>query len=217
MAQKKRFFGRFEVIFDLAYLCIVLCLGIFLLAGAQTRIQALTGMMALVLGAGDAFHLIPRVLVIVRQETARRQRALGLGKWVTSLSMTIFYVLLWYLGLLIFGRELPAWYTILFYAVAGIRILLCLLPQNNWMSEHPPQRWGIYRNIPFVVLGAMVALFYALCARGGLKWMWLPITLSFACYLPVVLGAEKRPMLGMLMLPKTCAYLWILFLFVSNL
>ena len=38
--------------------------------------------------------------------------------------------------------------------------------------------------------------------------MWLTIVISFAFYLPVVLLADKIPMIGMLMIPKTLAYVW---------
>lgn len=38
--------------------------------------------------------------------------------------------------------------------------------------------------------------------------MWLTIVLSFGFYIPVVLWAEVIPAIGMLMIPKTCAYVW---------
>lgn len=38
--------------------------------------------------------------------------------------------------------------------------------------------------------------------------MWLTIVLSFAFYIPVVLWADAVPAVGMLMIPKTCAYVW---------
>ena len=38
--------------------------------------------------------------------------------------------------------------------------------------------------------------------------MWLPIVLSFGFYIPVVLWADAVPLIGMLMLPKTFAYVW---------
>ena len=38
--------------------------------------------------------------------------------------------------------------------------------------------------------------------------MWLAIVLSFGFYIPVVLFADAVPMIGMLMIPKTCAYVW---------
>ena len=54
-------------------------------------------------------------------------------------------------------------------------------------------------------------LFYrSVKSRGdrAFRWMWLTILLSFGFYIPVVLWAEIVPMLGMLMIPKTCAYVW---------
>ena len=47
-------------------------------------------------------------------------------------------------------------------------------------------------------------------ARGdrAFRWMWLTIVLSFGFYIPVVLWADAVPMIGMLMIPKTCAYVW---------
>lgn len=40
-------------------------------------------------------------------------------------------------------------------------------------------------------------------------WLWLTVVLSFACYLPVVLFADTVPTVGVLMIPKTCAYVWM--------
>lgn len=40
------------------------------------------------------------------------------------------------------------------------------------------------------------------------RWMWLTIVLSFGFYIPVVLWADAFPLIGMLMIPKTCAYVW---------
>lgn len=38
--------------------------------------------------------------------------------------------------------------------------------------------------------------------------MWLTIVISFGFYIPVVLFADMVPMIGMLMIPKTLAYVW---------
>lgn len=57
----------------------------------------------------------------------------------------------------------------------------------------------------------MIVLFYKSARQTddrAFKWMWLTIVLSFAFYIPVVLWAEQIPAIGMLMIPKTCAYLW---------
>ena len=43
--------------------------------------------------------------------------------------------------------------------------------------------------------------------------MWLAILLSFLFYFPVVLWADVLPIIGMMMLPKTCMYIWMLCMF----
>ena len=72
--------------------------------------------------------------------------------------------------------------------------------------------WGICRNIPFALLGILViVLFYRSAKERGdeaFGWMWLTIVLSFGFYIPVVLFTSRIPLMGMLMIPKTCAYMW---------
>lgn len=72
--------------------------------------------------------------------------------------------------------------------------------------------WGIYRNIPFALLGLLIiVLFYTEAKKHSdkaFRFMWLTIVLSFAFYIPVVLFADAVPLIGMLMIPKTCAYVW---------
>ena len=71
---------------------------------------------------------------------------------------------------------------------------------------------GIYRNIPFALLGLVIIVLFYRSARehqdAAFRWMWLTITLSFGFYIPVVLWADTIPLMGMLMIPKTCAYVW---------
>ena len=46
----------------------------------------------------------------------------------------------------------------------------------------------------------------ALKNGGSLSFLWIAILISFACYMPVVLFSGRNPKVGMLMLPKSCAY-----------
>ena len=36
------------------------------------------------------------------------------------------------------------------------------------------------------------------------------ILISFGCYLPVTLFSKTKPKVGLLMIPKTCSYMWII-------
>ncbi|EOS46783.1 hypothetical protein V1226_08975 [Lachnospiraceae bacterium JLR.KK009] len=51
-----------ETLFDAVYLCTVLTIGIRMIAKSQNSQYRLFGIMAVVLGLGDSFHLMPRAL-----------------------------------------------------------------------------------------------------------------------------------------------------------
>ena len=202
-----------ETLFDICYLVTVLTVGIRMIRGAKgSRQFELFGWMAVVLGAGDSFHLVPRAIALCTTGLDSFAFQLGLGKWITSVTMTVFYVLLYYVWRERYEVEGQKPLTVAVYALAAIRVILCMMPQNQWLTDRSPLIWGICRNIPFALLGILVILlFYRSAKERGDKafgWMWLTIVLSFGFYIPVVLWAEAVPMIGMLMIPKTCAYVW---------
>lgn len=209
----KRVFGTIEFLFNSCYMAVALILGFMLLASASANeVRLLAGIMALVLVGGDAFHLLPRIMLVRSGKEQQLQRKLGRGKQVTSITMTLFYLLLWHIGVLSYSPDAISIWTYGVYALAFIRIVLCLMPQNRWEERYPPIRWGIARNIPFFLQGMIVAILF-FSNRGvvsAFEYMWLAIVLSFVFYLPVVLWVNKNPKLGMLMIPKTFSYLWML-------
>ena len=202
-----------ETLFDAVYLTTVITLGIRMIRGSKQGSQfRLFGWMAVILGAGDAFHLVPRAVALCTTGLENYTTSLGMGKWITSVTMTIFYVLLYYVWRRRYQVQGGSGLTAGVYLLAILRIVLCMMPQNQWLSANPPLSWGIWRNIPFALLGlVIIVLFYRSAKSRGdraFRWMWLTILLSFGFYIPVVLWAEIVPMVGMLMIPKTCAYVW---------
>ena len=203
----------FETVFDVLYLATVIALGSIMTARSRgNRGQLLSGIMALTLGAGDAFHLVPRALALCTTGLASWQGPLGIGKLITSITMTVFYVLLYYVWRERYGIQGKKGLTISVYCLAAARILLCFCPLNAWTTDEGSLLWGILRNIPFAALGIIIiVLFFRSTARTedkAYRFMWLTIVLSFAFYLPVVLFSSQYPAVGILMIPKTCAYIW---------
>lgn len=202
-----------ETLFDAAYLITVITIGIIMIAKSEKNSQyRLFGIMAIVLGSGDAFHLVPRAYALCTTGLENFTAALGTGKFITSITMTVFYVILYYVWRIRYKVKGQNGVTAAVYILSALRIILCLFPQNEWLSAEAPISWGIYRNIPFALLGLLIiVLFYKSAKENNdksFKWMWLTIVLSFGFYIPVVLWADAIPMIGMLMIPKTCAYVW---------
>ena len=202
-----------ETLFDAVYLVSVVTIGIVMMVkGKSSRQFWLFGLMAVVLGLGDSFHLVPRALALCTTGLENFTTALGTGKFITSITMTVFYILLYYVWRVRYQVQGRKGLTVAVYVLSALRIGLCLMPQNQWLSASAPLSWGIYRNIPFALLGLLIIVLFYQSAKEKqdqtFRFMWLTIVLSFGFYIPVVLWADAIPMIGMLMIPKTCAYVW---------
>jgi hypothetical protein len=119
-----------------------------------------------------------------------------------------------------FGQKY-GWFEYLLLASGVIRLLLMLPPANQWNNTVPPQPWSLYRNIPLMILGLGVAYLILRDARQAqdraFTWIGTMILLSYACYAPVILFVQQIPLIGMLMIPKTMAYVAIGFVAYFNL
>ncbi len=128
--------------------------------------------------------------------------------------MTLFYVLLYrVMGSRYPGIAVPAFVYPATLILAAIRIVLCLFPQNDWFKRNNDENsWHIIRNVPFVLIGLLTIFYLAVCYRQHL--MAALVFVSFLCYMGTVLYAKKNPKMGMLMMPKTICYIWLIALFL---
>jgi len=206
----------FESLFDIIYLIGVIIIGISIIKNAKDFEHKLFGIMAIVLGCGDAFHLVPRIISIITNDFASHTVSLGIGQMITSVTMTIFYLILFNIFKIRYKKENTKTLDIIVYVLAGLRIILSLLPQNQWTAIEKSYTWGIYRNIPFAILGIIIIVLFINETKhkkeDTYSKMGIAIILSFAFYIPVVLLASVYPLIGVLMMPKTLAYVWIVYL-----
>ena len=205
-----------ETAFDILYLGFALTAWLTMLQKGNTPLIKKAGLMAALLGAGDAFHLVPRCDALWTTGLEANAAALGIGKLITSITMTVFYLILyaiWRDRYQITGRTNL---TRTMWGLSVLRIALCLLPQNQWLSYRQPRLFGIIRNIPFAIMGIIIIVIFARennrTKESVFRFMPLAVTLSFGFYLPVVLFSGTAPAVGMLMIPKTLAYVWIVFM-----
>lgn len=207
--------GIMELLFDAAYLIFALVVGIFLIVKGKGKFFKLFGVMAVVLSSGDSFHLIPRVYALFTTGLEANAFALGLGKLITSITMTIFYVILYFILESVWqpDKKLKAGSRITLFVLTALRIILCAFPQNDWFSYEGNLLWGILRNIPFALIGIGIILICFMIAKKNndksYSVMALMVILSFGFYIPVVLFADTVPIIGILMIPKTLAYVGV--------
>jgi hypothetical protein len=139
----------------------------------------------------------------------------GLGALATAVTVTFFYMLV----LMIWHKrfEKPyGWFGYLLFAAGVIRLVIMAFPANEWNNLVPPQPWGLIRNLPLMLQGLGVAYLIIRDAQAGrdrtFTWIGISILISYAMYTPVILFVQQIPMIGMLMIPKTMAYVAIAFI-----
>jgi len=205
-----------ETIFCMVYLgFLVICIWNFFSLTKNNIVFMMFGCLATVLAFGDSFHLIPRIIDNMKKNGLKgKDFWFGLGNQISSITMTWFYLILYFIYRRLFPENLPGRvFDIFLYMTVLLRVFICFLPQNNWFEKERDMSVSILRNLIFLVTGIMeIVLFIIIGNKGGygLWKMAIAIGLSFTFYLPVAFGAKKHPKLGMLMIPKTLCYVWML-------
>ena len=210
--------------FYFLYLTLMVGVGLYLLVKSKKVNQnyIYLGVGCLLLAFGDAFHLIPRAIGLftdtLDNPSMELAKWLGIGKLITSVTMTLFYVLVY----VYFDRKgaFPSSQVnrVLVGLFAFVRLLLLAFPQNGWLTNGNDLTWGMIRNIPFVALGADIVVLTIIYLRKvkPYRFLFLAIILSFGFYIPVVVWTASYSWVGMLMLPKTICYLWIAGMFAFD-
>ncbi|MCI8863304.1 MAG: hypothetical protein HFI20_12590 [Lachnospiraceae bacterium] len=205
-----------ETIFDALYLGFAITAGLIMLIKGNQPLVKKFGLMAVLLGAGDSFHLVPRSYALWTTGLEANAAALGIGKLITSVTMTIFYLILFYIWRERYKIKDGKKLTATMWTLAVLRVALCMLPQNQWLAYRQPLLFGVLRNIPFAIIGVIIIVIFAREAKKAedaiFRSMPLAVALSFGFYLPVVLFSGIVPIVGVLMIPKTMAYVWIIFM-----
>lgn len=212
-----------ETTFSLAYLMVVYGLVIVVYRRRETvipedrRVAGLVIAMFALLALGDTGHVGFRVVAYaiggMQAGALEAQSTLvGLGALATAITVTFFYVLVLVMWQARFQKPYGIFGYILF-AAAIARLVIMVFPQNQWGSVVPPQPWSLYRNLPLMLQGLGVAYLILRDARIAgdriFTWIGLMILVSYACYIPVIFWIQQVPIIGMLMIPKTIAYVAI--------
>ena len=204
-----------EAIFDAGYLIFDLVAAILFFTYAKgNTLFILYGILTLTLCGGDAFHLVPRIIRAARGTNDRIKKQLGIGLQISSITMTVFYIILMYVWKFTFPEMIiPTIVEAVVWISAVVRIVICMFPQNNWCTDEGNMKLSIARNGVFAVTGIGVIILYIISGNAngyGMTRMVAAIILSFGCYLPVTLFSKTKPKVGLLMIPKTCAYMWMI-------
>jgi hypothetical protein len=210
-----------EILFNISYLAVVWYM-VALMAVRQKQVTEENRGLAkrilwafALLAVGDSGHVGLRVIAYARGGLETNPLLIGAGALSTAYTVTLFYLLMVDAWRLRFQKPL-GWFGKLLLGVGIIRLLVMAFPQNAWWQVTAPYGWSLLRN-SFLVIQGLGVMYLILrdAARANdrtFTWIGYMIALSYTFYAPVILWAQWVPMLGMLMIPKTLAYLGVAFI-----
>jgi len=163
----------------------------------------------------------------------------GFGLIMTGITMTIFYLGFYYfwketylktknITVLSKIQEKIRIYDGIAIGSVIIRTILILLPWNNWGSS-PEYYYSVFSfrlltNLPLYVIGMEVLYLFYISTKSeeitkqmpnnitfALKNCVIWIIVSYVTYTITLFGVPVMPILGMMMIPKTIAYLIVLY------
>lgn len=207
-----------EVIFNVCYLLVVWgFVGMMLVR--RDRVEPVNRALSkriiwafALLALGDTGHVGFRVIAYARGGLDANPVLVGLGALSTAYTVTVFYMLMLDAWRLRFHKPLGAfgWFLL---AAGLVRLVVMAFPQNQWEQVTAPYAWSLLRNAFLVIqgLGVMFLILRnaALTNDRPFRWIGIMIACSFLFYAPVILWVQTVPILGMLMIPKTCAYIGV--------
>lgn len=201
----------FEVIFNITYLAVIWFVVIKMWKKRSlSKVNTYYFLAFLLLGFGDTFHVGFRSIAHILGDINYSMgdiKLIGIGAFATGITVSITY---WFFMKAVHteypSQKLFNWMSV----TVLIRLLILFFPQNQWFSS-ATYGWTLLRNLPLVVIGILllVAMFKTKDPFYK-KFAWY-IILSYLFYLPVILFVKFVPMVGMLMMPKTVMYLFMLF------
>ena len=207
-----------EILFNISYLLVVWGLVILMwvrrgtINAADRPIVYRTILAFALLALGDSGHVGFRVVAYALGGLEANPALVGIGAQSTAITITFFYMLLVDIWRIRFQKPL-GWFGWILLAAGVVRLGVMAFPQNGWSLVNAPYAWSLLRNgfLTFQGVGVMALIFRDAAKAqdrtfSGIGWM---IALSFLFYAPVILWVAQVPLLGMLMIPKTCAYVGV--------
>jgi len=207
-----------EIIFSFTYLIYICIIVIFMSKNLKkvkkdeikTAKYILLAFLSLMIG--DLGHVGARLVTFFSENFTLAYGIFGIGVLIEMIGLIflfIFYTNAWRIH---FNKP----NNLIFKSLIGVGIIGLIIftfPQNQWNTEPISYEWLIFRNIPWLILGIVLASLIIRDARAVkdpiLIRIGILILISFLFYMPVIFFGSIEPMLGMLMIPGTIIYmLW---------
>lgn len=207
-----------EMIFSICYLTYIFLIVIFIsknlkkvnkneLKAAKNILLAFISLLI-----GDFGHVGARLIIFFSKNNSINSALFGIGILFEMVGLTFLFIFCTNLWRIHFNRP----NDILFKVLIGIGIfslIVLALPQNQWITNSASYEWIVFRNIPWLIQGCVIAILIIREAKAVEDSYFIKIgfliLLSLLFYCPVIFFGHFNPRLGILMIPGTFIFmLW---------
>lgn len=205
----------FVPIIYISYLTINLFIGGYLHSNSPgNRYYKVFGNLAYSLGLADAIYLIPRLYAILTTGIEDNLKAVGWGRLGNSIFITFFFMILYDAYNIRFNKKYNKSLNFTIYILGFIRIVICLLPGNEWFNLTTSTTYAIARVIPLGLMGLLLMLVTYLHGKrfNDKNYKLIPIGIFFSILFlePMALVPDNPNRIFIFTILRTLSLLWII-------
>ena len=205
----------FVPIIYVSYLTIILLIGRYLRHNSPgNRYYKVFGNLAYSLGLADAIYLIPRLYAILTTGIEDNLKVVGFGRLGYSIFITFFFMILYDAYNIRFNKKYNKGLNLTIYILGFIRIVICLLPGNDWFELTTSTPYAIARLIPLSLIGLLLMLVTYLHGKrfNDRNYKLMPIGIFFSILFlePMALVPDNPNRIFIFTILRTLSLLWII-------
>jgi len=167
------------------------------------------GLMVLLLGVGESFHLVPRIFEIFSNSSKDYGAMIETGRFIASLSIIfVYYILFWFCNVLCNTSPTKKRnITLIILGILSIAVSILFWNTDDTL-------FVLLRNVPTIVIGLLVVVYFngqtSSILNHPFKYLGLALILSLLFTIGFELLGQDYPFFIILMMPKTLMYIWII-------
>lgn len=173
----------------------------------------LLGLFVLVLGVGEGFHIVPRIIELFTGDTVLYSSAIEIGRVVSSSVILFTYTLLIFFNRMYNDTTESKKIYVILLVLGLIGVLL-----NVVYKDSVNYSVILLRNLPLMGIGLYVILQLkqSMATDSRFKYLWLALILSLVFTLGFELLSSNYEFFIILMMPKVLMFIWVIVMGMSK-
>lgn len=196
--------------FYVIFLLLSLVVGIrMLLNSKDNKIVWIFGIILLLLGLGEGFHLVPRIIEIFTNDFENIEEFIDSGRFIASISIVFVYLMLLWFGKAYYKESISKKHDLILYVLAGISVIFSLLfktTNDTYLI--------LLRNIPMIIIATTIIFHFKkqsfINEDKSLRFLWLALLAGLIFTIGFELLSPSNSLFIILMMPKTLMYIWVI-------